>query len=109
MNNPLMYNDPSGEFLHLIIGAIIGGLFNWIANGAEFSWKGLGHFFVGAVSGALGAGVGAGLTAFSAGGSFMTGFLAGTKAIASGFLTGFAVGAGAGFAGGFPMSRICNP
>ncbi|MDD3744534.1 MAG: hypothetical protein PHX54_12995 [Lentimicrobiaceae bacterium] len=32
-NNPLKYTDPSGEFIHLIIGAAIGGIANWIANG----------------------------------------------------------------------------
>ena len=44
MNNPLKYTDPSGEFWHLIIGGLIGGITNWLANGAEFSWKGLGYF-----------------------------------------------------------------
>ncbi|SFA56511.1 RHS repeat-associated core domain-containing protein [Pedobacter suwonensis] len=103
MNNPLMFTDPNGEFLHLIIGAFIGGFVNWIANGAEFSWKGLGYFGVGAIAGALGAGVGAGVSSALAGTGFGAGFVgAGTVgAIGSGFLSGFTVGAAAGAAGGF--------
>lgn len=57
-NNPLLYTDPSGEWIHLVIGAAIGGVVNWAMNGAEFSWRGLGYFGVGALSGALGAGIG---------------------------------------------------
>jgi len=107
-NNPLIYTDPDGEFIHLIIGALIGGTINWIANGAEFSWKGLGYFGVGAASGALGAGIGSGMMAASAGSTFGAGFI-GTQgamsAIASGytssFLSGAAIGGVSGFAGGF--------
>lgn len=57
-NNPLLYTDPSGEWIHLVIGAAIGGVMNWAMNGAEFSWRGLGYFGVGALSGALGSGIG---------------------------------------------------
>ncbi len=53
MNNPLMYNDPSGEFfwLPLAIGALIGGIQNGISsmkNGGTF----LGGFWKGAIVGA---------------------------------------------------------
>ena len=37
LNNPLMYTDPSGEYIHILIGAAIGGTINWLSNGAEFS------------------------------------------------------------------------
>ena len=29
LNNPLKYTDPDGEFVHIIIGAAIGGVINW--------------------------------------------------------------------------------
>ncbi|MDD3743013.1 MAG: hypothetical protein PHX54_05265, partial [Lentimicrobiaceae bacterium] len=66
-NNPLKYTDPSGEFIHLIIGAAIGGIANWIANGAQFNAAGLGHFGIGALAGGLGAGIGAGFGALASG------------------------------------------
>ncbi len=103
VNNPLSYVDESGEFIHLIIGAVIGGIMNWAMNGAEFTWKGLGHFFVGAVAGALGAGVGAGVSSAIAGGTFGAGFMGTTAAMTatSSFFTGVAIGASGGFSGGF--------
>ncbi len=102
-NNPLSHVDPSGEFIHLIVGAVIGGVINWAANGAKFSWKGLAHFGVGALSGALGAGVGAGVSSALGGGTFGAGFLgtSAAKAVGSGFLSGAVVGGSGGFAGGF--------
>ena len=53
LNNPLIYTDPDGEFWHIVIGAVIGGAINWIANGADLSWEGLSYFARGAASGAL--------------------------------------------------------
>jgi RHS repeat-associated protein len=99
-NNPLKYTDPDGEWVHLVIGAVVGGAINWALNGAEFSWEGLGYFAVGAVAGALSAGVGAGVSAGLAGGSFVAGFT-GTATISStGFAAGFAVGAAGGAVNG---------
>ena len=77
MNNPLKYVDPDGEFWHIVIGAAVGGLVNWISNGCEFSWKGLAYFGVGAAVGAASAAVG--------------GWAAGTFNV-SGILPGAAVG-----------------
>jgi hypothetical protein len=57
LNNPLKYNDPSGKFIFL--AALAGGIINWIANGAEFNWKGLGSFANGAISGFAGGAGGA--------------------------------------------------
>jgi hypothetical protein len=106
--NPFKYTDPSGEWIHLLIGGLIGGTINWLANGAEFSWKGLGYFGVGALAGALGAGIGAGISsvlpvAGTASGGFAAGFW-GTSAATtatSSFIAGAAIGAGGGAAGGF--------
>ncbi len=103
LNNPLKFTDPDGEFWHLIIGAAIGGVFNWAANGAEFTWDGLGYFGIGAVAGAVGAGVGAGISSAMAGGSFGAGFAGSSTAMttSSSFVSGAAIGGGAGFSGGY--------
>ncbi|MGH1518077.1 RHS repeat-associated core domain-containing protein [Chryseobacterium sp. JK1] len=38
MNNPLMYNDPSGEFLQWLIGSLVGGYLNGVAaNGGKWN------------------------------------------------------------------------
>jgi hypothetical protein len=101
-NNPLKFTDPDGQWVHLVVGAVIGGVVNWAAHGAEFSWKGLGYFGVGAAAGALSAGIGAGVNVAMAGGSFGAGFMGTATGVAStGVLSGAATGASAGFANGF--------
>ncbi|MFW5762351.1 MAG: RHS repeat domain-containing protein, partial [Cyclobacteriaceae bacterium] len=105
LNNPLVYTDPSGEIVHLIIGAAIGGTLNWIVNGAEFSWEGLGYFGIGALAGGLSAGVGAGLGAAlagnaAAGGGFAAGFLGSASITSTGFVAGAITGGAAGFTNG---------
>lgn len=102
LNNPLKYTDPSGEYINLIIGAAIGGIFNWMSNGAEFSWKGLGYFGVGAAAGALGAGVGGGISSALAGTGFGAGFIGSSTALAatSSFYSGALIGGGSGLASG---------
>jgi hypothetical protein len=103
-----MYTDPDGEFWHLIIGAAIGGIVNWITHGAKFNAKGLGHFGVGALAGAFGAGIGAGISsalpvASTTSGGFAAGFL-GTSAATtatSSFASGALIGGGAGLSSGF--------
>jgi hypothetical protein len=105
LNNPLVYTDPSGEWLHLIAGAVIGGITNLMmnANNIHNFWQGLGYFGVGAASGALGAGVGAGISSAIAGGSFGAGFVGSSAAMTatSSFISGAAIGGGAGFSAGF--------
>jgi hypothetical protein len=81
MNNPLMYVDENGEFWHIIIGALVGGVINLIANwdNVDGFWDGLATFGVGAGTGALVAttgGAGAGFWAVagvSAGGGAIMG------------------------------------
>jgi hypothetical protein len=90
-NNPVMMSDPDGQWVHLLVGALVGGTINWAVHGAEFNAKGLLAFGIGAAVGALSAGVGAGVGAAlagnaAAGGGFAAGFI-GTAEIAS---TGFA-------------------
>jgi hypothetical protein len=105
LNNPLMFTDPDGEFIHLIIGAAIGGIANWIFNGAQFNAAGLGHFGIGALAGGLAAGVGAGVGAAlagnaAAGGGFAAGFVGTNTITSSGFVAGAFSGASAGFTNG---------
>lgn len=105
LNNPLMYTDPDGQFLNLVIGAIIGGVMNVILNHNKIDnfWDGLKYFGVGAAAGALGAGIGAGVSSALAGGSFGAGFIGSQAALTatSSFFSGAAIGGAAGFAGGF--------
>ncbi|REC63441.1 type IV secretion protein Rhs [Chryseobacterium pennae] len=66
MNNPLMYNDPSGEFLMWLAGALVGGYLNGVAanggnwNPGNWDWERTWSAVLGgaiggaAVSGALG-------------------------------------------------------
>jgi RHS repeat-associated protein len=101
-NNPIFGIDPDGRFWHIVIGGAIGGVFNWISNGAQFNAEGLKYFGVGAVAGALSAGIGAGVNVAMAGGSFGAGFAGTATGVAStGFLSGAATGAAAGFSNGF--------
>jgi RHS repeat-associated protein len=103
VNNPLRYTDPNGEFWNLVIGALVGGVMNWAMNGAEFTWRGLGYFGIGTVSGSLGAGIGGGISSMIMGSSFGAGFIGSSLAMAapSCFLTGAAIGGSAGLAGSF--------
>ena len=95
--------DPSGEFLHLIIGAIIGGFINWSLNGFHFNAEGLAHFGIGMAAGALSAGVGAGISSAIAGGSFGAGFVGSSVALTAGhsFINGALIGGGSGLTNGF--------
>ena len=109
-NNPFLYTDQNGEFIHLIIGAAIGGILNLAFNINNISnfWQGLGYFGVGALAGAVSAGVGAGVSSMlpvsgAASGGFSAGFLGTSLATTatSSFISGAAIGGAAGLAGGF--------
>ena len=79
LNNPLSYNDPSGEFWQILVG----GAINWAMNGAKFNGEGLASFTVGAMAGQFGA---------------ITGSIAGSTI---GFTGGAISGSVSGFTGGF--------
>jgi hypothetical protein len=51
--NPFKYTDPSGEWIHFVVGAVVGGVINWVSNGCEFTWEGLTYFGAGAVAGLI--------------------------------------------------------
>jgi uncharacterized protein (TIGR02594 family) len=102
LNNSLKFTDPSGEWIHILMGAIIGGVINWATNGFQFNAAGLGYFAVGAVAGALGAGIGAGVGGLVSGaGHFSFGVASSLSVGGMGALGGAAIGAGAGLVSGF--------
>ena len=90
-----------------MIGAAIGGIINWLGNGAKFNAKGLGYFAVGAVAGAIGAGVSSGVSsalpiAGQTSGGFIAGFLGTSSATiaTSSFTSGALIGGSAGIING---------
>lgn len=101
MNNPLKYTDPDGEYWHLVIGALIGGTANVLANlnHIESFGQGLGYFGIGALAGGLSAGVGAGVSSLIGAGTFGAGFVGSATAgtAVSSFTSGAVIGASYGF------------
>ncbi|WP_340199531.1 FG-GAP-like repeat-containing protein [Ascidiimonas sp. W6] len=98
-NNPLSYNDPSGEFLlgAILVGAIIGGTAAAFKSGANF-----GSILIGAFIGGVASGVGAGFSNVALGGSFF-----GSAALsATGFTAGFTAGAIGGLTAGFVSASL---
>lgn len=77
-NNPMKFTDPSGEWIHLLIGAVIGGVVNWATHGCQFNMEGLKAFGIGAGAGLIGAATGgAAFLAAGGGAAGAGGFLAG--------------------------------
>jgi RHS repeat-associated protein len=81
-NNPLIYTDPDGEWIHTVIGALVGGIANLAMNWKNIDgfWQGVAAFGVGAGAGAATAssfgassGVWVGLAASAAGGAVVSG------------------------------------
>jgi RHS repeat-associated protein len=97
LNNPLMYNDPDGEFWNIVVGAVFGGLeggFEYLGNGRSFwegAWKGA---LVGAVTSAVG----------SCAGTAVSSALGTSSTLGGCMLNGAITGAAAGFASGFAGS-----
>ncbi len=105
LNNPLKYTDPDGEWVHLVVGGLIGAYTGFIAgwHAGATGWKLAGYIGVGAVAGTLSAGIGAGVGSVLGGGTFAGGFL-GTSAAAvaqTSFINGSIIGASSGFTNGF--------
>ncbi|TKC60280.1 RHS repeat-associated core domain-containing protein [Pedobacter hiemivivus] len=82
-NNPLVYVDPDGRFIHIVAGAIIGGVINLGVKALQGKihnfGDGLAAFGIGAVAGGIGAATGgaalaaSGFTATSIGGGIVSG------------------------------------
>ncbi len=82
LNNPLIYTDENGEWIHTAIGALVGGIANLAMNWKNIDgfWQGVAAFGVGAAAGAATAssfgassGVWVGLAASAAGGAVVSG------------------------------------
>ena len=73
LNNPLRYSDESGEYWHIVIGAIVGGVGNLIGNWKNCSgfWDYFASFGIGAAAGAAIAATG-GAAAAAGGGAWAT-------------------------------------
>lgn len=100
-NNPLKYTDPDGEWLHIAIGAAIGGIVNLGVKAYQGKINSVGDGFaafgIGAAAGAIGAATGG--AAFAAAGGAAGGV--------GGFIAGAAGGA-AGSAFATPVQSIGN-
>jgi RHS repeat-associated protein len=82
-NNPVMLSDPDGRWVHIVVGAVVGGLVNLGVKAFQGRigsvWDGLAAFGIGAAAGALGAATGGaslaatGLSATSLGGMALAG------------------------------------
>ena len=94
-NNPLIYSDPDGEWIHIIIGAIVGGFANVIMNANNIENTGQFFTYFG-----IGAAVGAGSAALG-------GWVAGATKTA-GIIPGMAIGAGTGAVSGAVTDVILN-
>ena len=100
-NNPIRYIDPDGEWIHIAIGALVGGIINVVTHWDEIgSFKdGLAAFGIGAVAGAVGAATGGVAFAGAEGAAAVLG--------SGGFLAGMAGGA-AGTAFSMPLESLGN-
>ena len=54
MQNPVMYTDPDGEWVHILVGAVMGGAINLAMNwdNTQGFWQGFTSFVIGAGAGA---------------------------------------------------------
>ncbi|PSL17644.1 RHS repeat-associated protein [Dyadobacter jiangsuensis] len=104
-NNPLVYNDPDGEWIHIVIGAALGGVINLgvkALQGKIHNFKdGAVAFGIGAAAGAITAATGGAASVFASTGSFAGALSSTAVASAStGFVGGAVAGAGGSAVGG---------
>lgn len=98
MNNPLVYTDPDGQWVHIVIGAAIGGVINLAVKAAQ----GKIHNFR---DGIVAFGIGAAAGAATGGASFLA--VGGGASGAGGFLAGM-IGGASGAAIASPIQGIGN-
>ncbi|SEK63850.1 DUF6443 domain-containing protein [Parapedobacter koreensis] len=82
-NNPIIYADPDGEWIHIVVGALVGGVANlttkWLQGDIGSVGDGFAAFGIGAAAGAVGAATGgaalaaSGMGAASIGGGALIG------------------------------------
>jgi RHS repeat-associated protein len=98
LNNPFKYTDPDGEWIWIVVGAVIGGVIN-----VAIHWDQIGNFGQGLA--AFGIGAAGGALAAATGGAALGAF--GTAAGAGGFIGG-AVAGGVGYTFGIATTSIGN-
>ncbi len=101
-NNPLIYTDPDGEWVHIVVGAVVGGIVNTVVHWKQFRgfWDGVAAFGIGAAGGAITA---------ATGGAAM-GVFGGTAAVSAGAggLIGGAVSGGVSYYTGTMYTSMAN-
>ena len=106
-NNPVMGVDPDGEWVHIAVGAVIGGVSSYISgrHAGLRGWDLAGFTVAGAGIGAMSGGAGAAASS-SVSASLGTGFVAGAAAGATGGAVGGAIGGfgSTAFANGYGLS-----
>ncbi len=98
LNNPLMYSDPSGEFVWAAV--IIGAIINMTV--AAIQGKSFGQVMLAGVIGAVTGMIAGGIGNLVAGGAFFSNAAMGVV----GFAAGATVGAATGLAGGFTSGML---
>jgi RHS repeat-associated protein len=96
-NNPLKFTDKDGNWIWIVVAAVVGGVVNWATHGARFDMEGLKAFGIGAAAGTIGALTGG--AAFAAAGGAAGGI--------GGFFAG-AVGGAVGSASSQLFQGIAN-
>jgi RHS repeat-associated protein len=101
LNNPLKYTDPDGEWIHILIGAVIGGVINTAVhwNQIDNFWDGVKAFGVGAGGGALVA---------ATGGAALTALGGSAAAVGGGGFIAGSLSAGVGYTFGSTVTSIGN-
>lgn len=105
MNNPLKYTDPSGEFIHLLIGAAVGGYINWMINRCQWNASGLASFATGALASVSTTNAIGGVFGHQLGSVGTEMLRAGSHGIIQGTITGLA---GGNFLNGFATGSVSS-
>ena len=105
LNNPLKYTDPSGEFIHLLIGAAVGGYINWMINRCQWNASGLASFATGALASVSTTNAIGGVFGHQLGSVGTEMLRAGSHGIIQGTITGLA---GGNFLNGFATGSVSS-
>jgi RHS repeat-associated protein len=108
MNNPLKYTDPTGQWIHIAVGALIGGAINGYAHSQEGLIGFAKGFVIGAAAGALTAATGGAAAVAFAGGSGAALFSSAAVAAATANVIGGAIAGGVGSGVGSLVQGLGN-
>ena len=98
-NNPVMYSDPTGEFIGALVGGLIGGITGFITGGISAALNGE-DIAAGMLSGALG-----GMAGGAVSGAIVEAFVSPATSVGSAFL----IGAGSGALGSLVSNTVEQP